>query len=157
MIGTEAAQPFDPPSMPGDLTVSIRDTVSGVAGVSNGYNYFPAPRTIPAANDLASAVVPAASIPASPPNTSITVIFANPPQVTAGKTYAIVVGSGGTARHDWAISISHNVDGYSGGSIFFTAQGGWDDYGYQPNLSPAGGVDYYDTAFQTTVFGCPGL
>ena len=155
-LSTELPLPNQTPT-PGDLTVEIRTTVAGTAGVSNGYDYSTvAKRTIPTSVVLASEVILAGSIPDYPPSSDIVVKFSAPATVTKGTVYAIAISATGTARHDWTLHTSHNADGYAGGSIFVSTSTGWNDYGYQPNLSSTGGVDYYDGAFKTVVFGCPG-
>jgi hypothetical protein len=144
----------DPFSVPGDLTISIRDTSLGSAYISNGFDYSnTAIRTIPTHTDLATASVLAADIPdffVGGPALQIT--FALPAQVTTGHTYAIVVQSGGTARHAWSVALTTNVDSYVDGTMFtdFGTGTSWYDYGVQPSPSTSS-TDYIDAQFQTFV------
>jgi len=145
------------PCVPGDLTISIRDTMPGIAHVSNGFDYSnTAPRVIPTDIDLASTTVPAAAVP-NPDSLDLcnmpllNITFAAPAQVSAGNTYAIVVESGGTARRLWSVAATTNFDTYPEGTMFFSTQGSWYDYSYQPYANASGNVEYIKAQFQTFV------
>lgn len=140
------------PSVPGDLTISIRDTSLGSAYISNGLDYSnTAIRTIPTNTDLATASVLAANIPDFiAGGAALQIMFALPAQVTAGHTYAIMVQSGGTASHNWSVAVTTNADSYVDGTMFLNPGTAWYDYGFQPHAFTPD-TDYIDAQFQTFV------
>ena len=69
---------------------------------------------------LATGVIPSASIVNVEPNAAfVTALFASPPQVTAGTSYAIVAFSSASPdNYGWHLKSSGNV--YPGGASFYT-------------------------------------
>ncbi len=143
------------PRVPGDLTISIRDTVAGIANVPNGRDYSnTACRMIPSDTDLAIVTVSAPTVPEGFPGggSGLNITFPTPVTVVTGHVYAIVVQSGGTARHEWAIAQTTNVDSYPSGTMFFNSGSAWYDYGdHATHELPEFQKFYIDAQFQTFV------
>jgi len=156
--------PQFPGCVPGDLMVSIRETLSGTAYMGNGFFCsIPSVLTIPTNADLASATISASAVPyfTDYNPTPITIQFAAPAHVVAGHVYAIVVQSGGSADHLWAAAETFNVDSYPEGTIFSTwnfgqPSGAWCNSGDHATYeSPQFQKFYIKMQFQTFVAPCP--
>jgi hypothetical protein len=155
-IYRERTFPGDPPTVAGNLTISIRATQNATVHKSNGFNYSDSTTVaVPTGSNFAQTTVPAAQISEftsfSNPPPPLHVTFFLPPLLLAGQTYAIVVEATGTARHDWMISNTVDVNPYPNGNMLFQADGPnteWYLYTYQPFVG-APHIEYIEAAFTT--------
>jgi len=152
----------DNPTVPGDLTVTIQEAQSATVHVSNGYDYDDSGTLpVPAGSVFARTNVPASRIvempdPGNPPP-PLHISFLLPPLLIKGHTYAIVVVSTGTARHNWLVSQTTDVNPYPNGNMLFQFDGSnseWYNYTYQP-YAGAPHISYVEAAF--TTFMLPSL